>query len=145
MTSPSEDNTQSGLSAKIKIPVVILTIATLIAFAAFFAKLTGLVSTPKGQKAKWNQQILIVADKLKEVGLHEQAIVQYARFLEREDIESHIRARASHDVGELYLKQGNCREALSWLFQAEVAGPDSSIAESLTHHIDTCLHQIQAP
>ncbi|MEE9258107.1 MAG: tetratricopeptide repeat protein [Nitrospinaceae bacterium] len=146
METSEPDRTENGISAKIKIGVILLTLLTLIAFAAFFLKLSGYIAPPSKQETKevdqWGPQLLAVGDRLQNVGLLEQAIDQYTKFLDGDGIDLKTRARVSHQVGELFLELGNCREALSWLFQAEAAGPDPSRKEILNSHIDICLQRV---
>ncbi|MDC0946665.1 hypothetical protein OAS18_04020 [Nitrospinaceae bacterium] len=47
------------------------------------------------------------------------------------------RAKAAATTGRLYLKLGNCKEALVWLFRSEAANPDK--ATELQPLIDTCI------
>ena len=49
----------------------------------------------------------------------------------------HARARTAATAGELYLKLGNCKEALVWLFRSEAANADK--ATEFQPLIDTCI------
>ena len=142
MNQNSPEMNQDRISRKIKIPVILLTLATLIAFAVFFVKLS---SSLLGHPEVWGPQMQMVGDKLKSAGLKEQAITQYIKFLELREIDLKIRARVAQTVGQLYIELDNCPEAMSWLFQAETIGPAPSQNAVLTRHIDFCLQKIKQP
>ncbi len=142
MNQNSPEMNQDRISRNIKIPVILLTLATLIAFAVFFVKLS---SSLLGHPEVWGPQMQMVGDKLKSAGLKEQAITQYIKFLELREIDLKIRARVAQTVGQLYIELDNCPEAMSWLFQAETIGPAPSQNDILTRHIDFCLQKIKQP
>ena len=142
MNQNSPEMNQDRISRNIKIPVILLTLATLIAFAVFFVKLS---SSLLGHPEVWGPQMQMVGDKLKSAGLKEQAITQYIKFLELREIDLKIRARVAQTVGQLYIELDNCPEAMSWLFQAETIGPAPSQNDILTQHIDFCLQKIKQP
>ncbi len=142
--SPTKNNKlKDGVSPGIKIFVVILTVITAITFAVFFFKVVGKVTSSTEEKP-WALHLKIVGDKLKEAGLKRQAIVQYTKFLEYEDIELKSRALVSQTLGELYFTLGDCRSALVWFYQAQVAGPDPANEETLESQIATCLKKIKS-
>ena len=135
---------KDGLSNKVKVPIIILTFITICAFGALFIKIAYSVSSPE-KNSDSQQYLLNVGDKLKNNGLNEQAIDQYIKYLDKTKAEALPRSTVAHTVGELYMKLNNCREALVWLFRAEIAGPTYKRAEELKKHIDTCLIQISSP
>jgi len=135
---------KDGLSNKIKVPIIILTLITLCAFGAMFIKIAYSVSSPKINLN--NQQYLRnVGDKLKNNGLNEQAIDQYIKYLDTTKTDALTRSTVAHTVGELYMELNNCREALIWLFRVETMGPAYQRADELKKHIDICLIQIRSP
>ena len=142
MNQNSPEMNQDRISRNIKIPVILLTLATLIAFAVFFVKLSSSLS---GSLEVWGPQMQVVGDKLKSAGLKEQAITQYIKFLELREIDLKIRARVAQTVGQLYIELDNCPEAMSWLFQAETIGLVPSQNDILTRHSDFCLQKIKQP
>ena len=146
MNQNSPEMNQDRISRKIKIPVILLTLATLIAFAVFFVKLSSsLLGSKKDSPEAWGPQMQMVGDKLKSAGLKEQAITQYINFLELREIDLKIRARVAQTVGQLYIELDNCPEAMPWLFQAETIGPAPSQNDILTRRIDFCLQKIKQP
>ena len=136
-----DDPIQNKLSYKIKIPIIILTLITVCAMGALFIKIAYSVSSSEKQSDSY-QYLLKVGDKLRNKGLHEQAIDQYIKYLEKTKINTSTRAFVAHTVGELYMELSNCQEALVWLFQAEEAEKTYHRTDELKKHIDACLTKI---
>jgi hypothetical protein len=123
--------------------VITLTVLTAVAFSVFFFKLVGKVtSSPK--ETPWAMELRTVGDKLKEAGLHRQAIAQYTKYLDREGIDLKTRALVSQTLGELYKTLGDCGEALVWFYRAEAAGPDPADKNTLESQIATCLKEVKS-
>jgi len=138
-----DDPIQNKLSYKIKIPIIILTLITMCAMGAFFIKIAYSVSSSEKQSDSY-KYLLKVGDKLRNKGLHEQAIDQYIKYLEKTKINTSPRAFVAHTVGELYMELSNCQEALVWLFQAEEAEKTYHRTDELKKHIDTCSTKINS-
>ena len=138
-----DDPIQNKLSYKIKIPIIILTLITVCAMGALFIKIAYSVSSSEKQSDSY-QYLLKVGDKLRNKGLHEQAIDQYIKYLEKTKNNTSLRAFVAHTVGELYMELSNCQEALVWLFQAEEAEKTYHRTDELNKHIDTCLTKINS-
>lgn len=139
------NTTKEGLSNKIKIPIIILTFLTLCAMGVMFSKIASSVNSlerSETEKVDNYQYLRTVGDKLKINGLNEQAIDQYIEYLDKTEASALPRATVAHTVGELYMELSNCREALTWLFRAETAGPAYQRANDLKKHIYTCLTYI---
>ena len=134
---------ENKLSYKIKIPIIILTLITVCAMGALFIKIASSVSSSEKQSDSY-QYLLKVGDKLRNKGLHEQAIDQYIKYLEKTKINTSPRAFVAHTVGELYMELSNCQEALVWLFQAEEAEKTYHRTDELKKHIDTCSTKINS-
>ena len=138
-----DDPIENKLSYKIKIPIIILTLITVCAMGAFFIKIAYSVSSSEKQSDSY-KYLLKVGDKLRNKGLHEQAIDQYIKYLEKTKINTSPRAFVAHTVGELYMELSNCQEALVWLFQAEEAEKTYHRTDELKKHIDTCSTKINS-
>ena len=138
-----DDPIQNKLSYKIKIPIIILTLITVCAMGALFIKIASSVSSSQKQSDSY-KYLLKVGDKLRNKGLHEQAIDQYIKYLEKTKINTSPRAFVAHTVGELYMELSNCQEALVWLFQAEEAEKTYHRTDELKKHIDTCSTKINS-
>ena len=138
-----DDPIQNKLSYKIKIPIIILTLITVCAMGALFIKIAYSVSSSEKQSDSY-QYLLKVGDKLRNKGLHEQAIDQYIKYLEKTKINTASRAMVAHTIGQIYMELSNCQEALVWLFQAEEEEATYHRADELKKHIDTCLATINS-
>ena len=138
-----DDPIQNKLSYKIKIPIIILTLITLGVMGALFIKIAYSVGSSEKQLDSY-QYLIKVGEKLKNKGLHEQAIDQYIKYLEKTESYTSPRAFVAHTVGELYMELSNCQEALVWLFQAEEAENTYNRIDELKKHIDTCLAKINS-
>ena len=134
---------KDGLSYKIKIPIIVLTIITLSAMGALFIKIVYSVGSSESLSDNY-QYLRNTGDKLKNEGLYEQAIDQYIKYLEKTKIENSFRPLIAHSIGELYMEISNCQEALIWLFQAEEAMDAYPHADKLKIHIDSCLIKIKS-
>ena len=136
---------EDGVSGKLKVVVYILTGITLLAFVAFFTKLITKKSTPIQQETSAKDirigtrvaELEKAGERLQQVGLNEQALDQYIQIWSLGESNAADRAKAAATSGRLYMKLGNCREALVWLFRSEAANPDK--ANDLQALIDTCI------
>ena len=138
---------EEGVSGKIKAVVYILTGITLFAFVAFFTKLITKKPTAiqQGKSIKNTRvdgrstELEKAGERLQQVGLNEQALDQYILIWTLGESNATDRAKAAATTGRLYLKLGNCKEALVWLFRSEAANPDK--ATDLQTLIDTCIEK----
>ena len=140
---PSAQQHDQGISRGLKIAIIAFTAFTLLAFIVFAVKIAGKLSSPKDKTDVWNTQLLAVAEKLKDAGLPEQAIEQYEKYLRNRKTSMVVRGAVSRTLGNLYRELGNCREALSWYYQAEAAFPKAPWIEDMNSEIDGCLHAVQ--
>ena len=136
---------EEGVSGKIKAVVYILTGITVFAFVAFFTKLITKKPTAiqQGKNIKNTRvdgrstELEKAGERLQQVGLNEQALDNYILIWTLGESNATDRAKAAATTGRLYLKLGNCKEALVWLFRSEAANPDK--ATELQPLIDTCI------
>ena len=136
---------EDGVSGKLKVVVYILSGITLFAFIAFSTKLITKKSTPTQQKKSFQDtradtratELEKTGERLQKFGLNEQALDQYIQIWALRESNTADRAKAAATAGRLYLKLGNCREALVWLFRSEAANSDN--ATELQPLIDTCI------
>ena len=136
---------EEGVSGKIKAVVYILTGITVFAFVAFFTKLITKKPTAiqQGKSIKNTRvdgrstELEKAGERLQQVGLNEQALDNYILIWTLGESNATDRAKAAATTGRLYLKLGNCKEALVWLFRSEAANPDK--ATELQPLIDTCI------
>ena len=136
---------EEGVSGKIKAVVYILTGITVFAFVAFFTKLITKKPTAIQQEKSIKNTLVDgrstelekAGERLQQVGLNEQALDNYILIWTLGESNAADRAKAAATTGRLYLKLGNCKEALVWLFRSEAANPDK--ATELQPLIDTCI------
>lgn len=139
-----EENSENNkLSYKIKIPVIILTVITLAVMGALFVKIAFSISSSE-KKSNSYQYLLNVGDKLRDKGLHQQAIHQYIEYLEKTKINTASRTTIAHTIGQMYIELSNCQEGLMWLFQAEEEETTYHRVDELKKDIDICLTQINS-
>ena len=140
---PAPQQPDQGISRGLKTAIIAFTVFTLVALLVFAIMLANKLSSPKDNTGVWNTQLLTVAEKLKDAGLHAQAIEQYEKYLQNSKVNMVIRGEVSRTMGNLYKELGNCREALSWYYQAEAAFPKAPWMEEMNFEIDGCLHSVQ--
>ena len=136
---------EEGVSGKIKAVVYILTGITVFAFVGFFTKLiTKKPTAIQQEKSIKNTRVDARAtelekagERLQQVGLNKQALDNYILIWTLGESNATDRAKAAATTGRLYLKLGNCKEALVWLFRSEAANPDK--ATELQPLIDICI------
>ena len=136
---------EEGVSGKIKAVVYILTGITVFAFVAFFTKLITKKPTAIQQEKSIkntrvdgrSSELEKAGEQLQQVGLNEQALDNYILIWTLGESNATDRAKAAATTGRLYLKLGNCKEALVWLFRSEAANPDK--ATELQPLIDICI------
>jgi hypothetical protein len=136
---------EEGVSGKIKAVVYILTGITILAFVAFFTKLITKKPTAIQQEKSIKNtrvdgrstELEKAGERLQQVGLNEQALDNYILIWTLGESNATDRAKAAATTGRLYLKLGNCKEALVWLFRSEAANPDK--VTELQPLIDTCI------
>lgn len=142
---PAQPEPDQGISKGLKTTIIAFTVFTILAFIVFTFLMVGKLSSPKNNNEEWNVQLLAVAEKLKDAGLHEQAIEQYEKYLQDRKVDMVVRGEVSRTLGNLFMDLGNCREALSWFYQAEAAFPKAPWIEELNARIDGCLHRLNLP
>lgn len=148
MTEP-EITPSDGVSKKLKVGVITLTVVTFIALVALFTKLASKSPSPKKtviQKPVASPALSAeykeVGTRLMNAGLKEQAIDQFIKVWEMHNTGTIERAKSAQIVGKLYAEIGNCQEALVWLFRAEVSDADKTLP--LQPAIDACLAKVRS-
>lgn len=149
----NQQKAPDGVSPKLKITVITFSLFTLIAFTTFFVmvfnKITAktdlsLSSDANSKKdAPWDSKLLSLAIKLKNAGLKDKAIEIYLEVLDRPAITLATRSKISLAIADLYIEMSNFREALVWLYKAELANPELSKSEEFNVKVDTCQNQIK--
>ncbi len=138
-----EENTppsNEGFSGRLKTLVISFVLFTFLLFGVFFAVLIKKVFDSSEEK-QWEARFEKLGDRLKENGLHKQAIKQYEKFLNQPQVDMRKRAGVSFTIGELYMKSENCPDALVWFFQTDMADSNFPQKEKLNSNIKTCLEK----
>jgi len=135
-----EDTPQpnEGFSGRLKVLVISFVLFTFLLFGVFFAVLIKKVFDSSEEK-QWEARFEQLGDRLKENGLPKQAIKQYEKFLNQPEVRMKKRAEVSFTLGKLYMDSGNCKEALVWFFQTDMADKSFPQKEQLNSNIKTCL------
>ncbi|OGW14723.1 MAG: hypothetical protein A3K09_07105 [Nitrospinae bacterium RIFCSPLOWO2_12_FULL_47_7] len=151
----SQNQPKDGVSPKLKITVITFSLFTLVAFSTFFvvfynkmtapakSEVLSMITAPSKKDTLWESKLLSLADKLKNAGLKDKAIEQYQEFLDKTSVNLATRAQVSLSIADLFIELANFREALVWLYKAEMASPDLSKNEDFNAKVDTCQHQIK--
>lgn len=142
MDQPKPSQPREEVSPKLKLFVIILTIITSAAFCVFLVILFNKTFSP-AKSGEWAGQLIQVGDRFKSEGLGKQAIEQYEQFLAGGKVKPATRAKVSYSIGEIYLEQGNCPQALVWFFQVELADPEIGRKNNVDAKIASCLQQVR--
>ncbi len=86
-----------------------------------------------------------VADRLKLQGLPEQAVRYYARYLDAADLPPRERANVCYLAAEQAAKAGRYEDALAWLADARVWGPDAALQTDLGRLERRCFERLGRP
>ncbi len=122
---------KAGVSPKLKIFVIGLTFFTMMVFGVFVAMFIkkAYIAEPK---TTWGSELLTTADKLKAQGLRPQAIEQYQKYLDTQEVDRETRSGISFDIGKLYVELGQCDDAVVWFILATEQLNESRYSESET-------------
>ena len=84
-----------------------------------------------------------LANKLRSVGLTNEAIAHYERYLTVADISPDSTAKTAYLIGTMYMDERNYEKALAWLYRAEIADPQSSLKSDISSKIVHCLERLE--
>ncbi len=90
--------------------------------------------TPENQRA--------LAGKLKSMGLHNEAVAAFERYMRLADPDSTRRANIAYTMGKLLMEQGAYEQALRWFYEAEIADPDTPLKTEMGSKIISCLERL---
>jgi hypothetical protein len=150
-----QNQPKDGVSRKIKVTVITFSLFTLIAFTTFFIMLFNRMSNPANHSAPqqtkvsankdtaWEPKLLSLAEKLRSEGFKDKAIEQYQEYLEKVPVDLATRAQISLSIADLNMELSNFREALVWLYKAELANPEIEKTDGFSAKVDTCLTQLK--
>lgn len=153
--SQPQNHPKDGVSPKLKITVITFSLFTLIAFTTFFVMLFNRMFNPgnpstaqptisSAQKGThWESKLLTLAERLRSEGLKDKAIEQYQEYLEKTPVDLATRAQVSISIADIYMELSSFREALVWLYKAELANPEIVKTEGFSAKVDACQTQIK--
>ena len=112
------------------------------------ATLIGLgVLTGKGSNdteiIEFNNITRTTANKLHSVGIIDEAINMYEKYLESNTIDKQTRANISYSLGELYEKEGKYEKALSCFYQVEISDPKSKYVTESSKKVVALLEKLK--
>ena len=119
---------------------VILLFAVLAVLVLFSGegKLAGHRSTAKRESDIYRN----LANKLKSVGITEEAIKQYENYFNTAMVDKRTRSNLAYTVGKLYMEEGHYEKALSWLYRVDMIDPDTSLKSEVGSKIVHCLETL---
>ncbi len=82
------------------------------------------------------------AGKLAEKKLPKAAVAAYKEYLDRAVLDAPARAKICYSVGKLAIEAEEYEEALTFLYQAEMLDPESSVKDDLDKKIVLCLDKL---
>ena len=84
-----------------------------------------------------------IANKLKSVGLIEEAVTHYEAYLKEAKVGSESLANIAYTIGTMYMEVGNYEKALAWFYEAELVNPGSSLKDQVSAKIVNCLERLR--
>lgn len=83
-----------------------------------------------------------LANKLKSVGLTEEAIKHYENYFNTAMLDKRTRSNLAYTVGKLYMEGGHYEKALGWLYRVDMIDPDTSLKSEVGSKIVHCLEML---
>ncbi|MCK5421385.1 MAG: peptidyl-prolyl cis-trans isomerase, partial [Deltaproteobacteria bacterium] len=83
-----------------------------------------------------------LANKLKSVGITEEAVKQYENYFNTAMVDKRTRSNLAYTVGKLYMEEGHYEKALSWLYRVDIIDPDTSLKSEVSSKIVHCLETL---
>ncbi len=137
---PEPPKDRSGII--IKVIVALLTLALLGGLGALAGKLILKVSSDGAQAPADKERLLPLAEKLEQAGLKDKAIKQYETYLQSALLPASQSVPLYIKLAELNIDLHDCREAMVWLFKAELADEKIKDDSAFQTHKQTCRQQI---
>jgi len=128
----------AGVSPKLKVFVIGLTFLTIMAFGIFVAMFVKKAFVKGPKDITWGPQLLTIAKELEGQGLHPQAIEHYQKYLDTQKTDMETRSKISFDIASLYVKLGQCDDAVAWFLHAKTAQPTATWVQDSESHLQQC-------
>ncbi len=118
--------------------IILFTILVVLILYSGGVKLAGNNSTADRESDIYRN----LANKLKSVGITEEAIKQYENYFNTAMVDKKTRSNLAYTVGKLYMEEGNYEKALSWLYRVDIIDPDTSLKSEVSSKIVHCLETL---
>jgi parvulin-like peptidyl-prolyl isomerase len=83
-----------------------------------------------------------LANKLKSVGIADEAIKQYENYFNTTQVDKRTRSNLAYTLGKLYLEEGNYERALSWFYRVDMIDPETPLKSEVGSKIVHCLEML---
>lgn len=83
-----------------------------------------------------------LANKLKSIGLAQEAVFQYEQYFSTAELDTRTRANLAYTIGTLCLEEGSYAKALSWLYRVDLIDPDTPLKSETGLKIVHCLESL---
>ncbi len=83
-----------------------------------------------------------LANKLKSVGIADEAIKQYENYFNTTQVDKRTRSNLAYTLGKLYLEEGNYERALSWFYRVDMIDPKTPLKSEVGSKIVHCLEML---
>jgi parvulin-like peptidyl-prolyl isomerase len=83
-----------------------------------------------------------LANKLKSVGIADEAIKQYENYFNTAQVDKRTSSNLAYTLGKLYLEEGNYERALSWFYRVDMIDPETPLKSEVGSKIVHCLEML---
>ncbi|MBW2183654.1 MAG: peptidyl-prolyl cis-trans isomerase [Deltaproteobacteria bacterium] len=83
-----------------------------------------------------------LANKLKSVGIADEAIKQYENYFNTTQVDKRTRSNLAYTLGKLYLEESNYERALSWFYRVDMIDPKTPLKSEVGSKIVHCLEML---
>jgi len=84
-----------------------------------------------------------LANKLKSVGITEEAARQYENYFNAAQTDKRTRANIAYTLGKLYMEEENYEKALSWFYRVDIIDPGTPLKSEVGSKIVHCLETLE--
>ena len=83
-----------------------------------------------------------LANKLKSVGIADEAIKQYENYFNTAQVDKRTSSNLAYTLGKLYLEESNYERALSWFYRVDMIDPKTPLKSEVGSKIVHCLEML---
>lgn len=118
--------------------LILFTVLAILIIHSGRGKLADNASTMKEEVIIYRE----LANKLKSVGIAEEAVKQYENYFNTARIDKRTRSNLAYTMGKLYMEESNYEKALSWLYRVDMIDPDTPLKSEVGAKIVNCLETL---